>query len=140
MPEPLTNPREKMMQPTRRRTFLTLWGLMAGGVALGGLRPLIAAETSQALAQREVAELIARYARLLEVQAGDAGHPTEFRVKLRSQDGFAQVFDPSRLPFERVYAGEGNLLEGTAPRSRIQDCPSRLTGSAGRKIDPDGTF
>lgn len=99
-----------MMKPTRRRTFLTLSGLMAGGVALSGLQPLIAAETREALAQREVAEIIARYAQPLGVRSGDASRPTEFRVKLRSQEGFAQVFEPSRLPFERIYAGEGNVL------------------------------
>jgi len=95
--------------PNSRRGFIRTAGLVAGAAALGGL-PLTASEPMVSAAERSVSGVIARYGSCVRINR-DEGRTTTFEVTMHSYKRFAEVFDPRRLPFERIYVGPANTLK-----------------------------
>lgn len=105
--------------PNNRRQFIRTAGLLAGAAALSGLPFAASASTSESsavfgpvesAAERKVSAVISRYGRCVGITR-HAGKVTEFQVKVHSAERFARVFNPTRLPFDRIYVGPENTLK-----------------------------
>ena len=91
-----------------RRRFLRTAGWVAGAAALGGF-PLMASAPPASAAERKVSAVISRYGNCVKIRH-NVDHTTEFTVRVHSLRRFSKVFDPRRLPFERIHVGPGNTL------------------------------
>ncbi len=91
-----------------RRKFVVVAGLAAGAIVSRSFSNPIPASPESA-AEREVAAVLSRYGKNIRMsRKGSRG--TEFHVNVISIEHFTAVFNPEKLPFERIHVGPENTL------------------------------